>query len=384
MAANLLRLPPFATRPGPRRLRTVIFLSLAAIILTMVVYWLTPPIILGEEARLAISKMEAGLLELKVMRRSLGIPMDTALDPAESGLIGVEYSDLTTSLGDLRAKQTSLNPQFAGLLVFWLKQAGVGEGDSVALCLSGSFPGLNLAAHCACDALKLKPVIISSIGASTYGANIPGFTWLDMEGRLFQRDLIRSRTQYASLGGIMDTGGGLDETGIKTGEEAIWHHGAIYLREGSSRDVIPDVERRMTLYTTNGWPKAFINVGGNVTSLGWVSEASRLGNGLLGQIPATSSPQRGTIFRMYEAGVPVVHLLNLERLAARYHLPIGPIGLTPDDPGLHMDSARWKHLWQMGILLGAWFGLGVLMVVYEHSPRSKQDENEHSPADAWK
>lgn len=380
MAADFLKPPSYSWTPRPKRLWAVFFLGLASIILTMIVYMLTPPVILGTEAGQAIKQMEAGMQELKTMRQSLSIPLDPKLDPALSGLIGVNYSDVTTTLGDLRAKQTSLNPKFAGLLVVWLKQAGVEQGDPVAISFSGSFPALNLAVLCACDVLNLKPFIISSVGASTYGANIPRFTWLDMESRLFDAGLIRSRTRYASLGGIMDTGGGLDETGIAKGEAAIARHGAVYLQEGTSRSVIPDVERRMNLYTVKELPKAFINVGGNVTSLGWISEAALLENGLITRIPASSSPQRGTVFRMFEAGVPVIHLINIERLAAAYHLPIAPVNLSQNaDLDKSMDNSWRRHLWQLGFFLAVWFSLGSLLAIYELSPRYKDQRADEYP-----
>lgn len=379
MVAGLMKPPSYAPVPGRRCIRALLLLGLAACLLTFTVYMRTPSVVLDADAGRAVRQMRVGMQELKAMRRELGIPVDPKRDPAGSGLIGVDYSDITSTLGDLRAKQTSLNPQFAGLLVAWIKQTGIGRGDAVALSFSGSFPALNLAALCACDALDLKPFIISSVGASTYGANIPGFTWLDMEARLFDRGMIRSRSRYASLGGIMDTGGGIDETGIAAGEAAIRRHGAVYLREGTPRTVIRDVERRMRLYTAEGIPRVFINVGGNVTSLGWVSEAARLDNGLITRIPACSSPQRGTIFRMFETGIPVIHLINIERLAAANHLPVAPVDLKPA-PGteMNMDNARRGHLWRLGALLGLWFCVGSLFVAHELRSRPEAARNPQS------
>ena len=363
MAASWIKSPSYAPNPGPRRLWAVAVLGLLSIGLTMAVYARKLPLALDADAGQAVMQMETCLQALKAMRLSLGIPVDPERDPAQSGLIGTDYSSITTTLGDLRAKQTALNPQFAGLMVAWLKMAGLHRGDPVALSFSGSFPALNLAAHCACDTLGLKPLIISSVGASCYGANIPGFTWLDMEARLFDAGLIRSRSRYASLGGIMDTAGGIDGTGIGVGEAAIARHGAVYLREGTPRTVIRDVKRRMALYTAAGLPKAFVNVGGNVTALGWVKAATLLDSGLLTRIPTCSSPRRGTIFRMFEAGVPVIHLINIERLAAANHLPIAPATLHPGkNPGTM--AIRREHLWHLGLTLGAWFSLSVAFIVY--------------------
>ena len=81
-----------------------------------------------------------------------------------------------------------------------------------------------------------------------------------------------------------------------------------------------DIERRWGIYSAGGLPKAFINVGGGVTALGWAPEAALLDDGLLRRAPVLRSAERGLIFRMLEAGVPVIHLINIERLVARNHL----------------------------------------------------------------
>lgn len=371
--------PPFAPSPGRPCLRRLFLLCLGVAVLTLVLHGLRQAPTLDGDAQNAARRMLLCLQELKSMRedvaRDPAFAVDPALDPALSGLIGVDDTDLTTTLGDLRAKQTSLNPQFAALVVIWLKAAGVKPHDLVAVSMTGSFPALNLAVHCACDELRLRPVIFSSVGASTYGANIPGFTWLDMESRLYRKNLITHRARYASLGGIMDTGGGLDETGIQLGEAAITRHGARYIREGTPRTVIPDIKRRLDLFTRDGKPAVFINVGGNVTSLGWLAEAALLDNGLLlppgtgdktfegaaRRIPRTTSPQRGTLFRMFEAGVPVLHLLNIERLAAANNLPVAPRTLTADQDLRRAWQKRERVLALLFIVWLAGGGLGLFL-----------------------
>ena len=54
------------------------------------------------------------------------------------------------------------------------------SGDEVGVFLSGSFPALNISVLCAIQEYGLKPCVMASIGASTYGANYPEFTILDM------------------------------------------------------------------------------------------------------------------------------------------------------------------------------------------------------------
>lgn len=361
------RPPSHAPRLTGRRRIALVILALLLACLAWTALLRHEPYELDDDALKAASIMRRGMSALKDMRTSLHLPIDPVLDPAGTGLIGTDYSDLTTSIGSLSAKQTTLNPAFAGLVTAWLKQAGVSAGDPVAVCLTGSFPALNLAVLSACQALDLRPTIFASVGASNYGANIPGFTWLDMERRLTDLGILRVRTNFASLGGIADTGGGLDETGYELGEAAIRRHGALYVPEKGVEGLLPDMERRMRIYTGNGLPRAFINVGGGVTSLGWVSEAALLDNGLLKRLPTTNSRQRGIIFRMYEQHVPVIHLINIERLASRYGLPVAPQSLPEEQDG---RKNRLHTLAGAALLLGLWWLLAVVAIMTFPGPEA--------------
>lgn len=114
--------------------------------------------------------------------------------------------------------------------------------------------------------------------------------------------------------------------------------------------------RRLDLCFADGPPAAYVNVGGNVTALGWINETHLLDNGLVRRFPATSAPKRGLLFRMHERGVPVVHLLDIERLAAAHDLPIAPdrLELLAD-----FEGARRRQLERLLLLLSAWLATGV-------------------------
>lgn len=354
--------PPVHASPPPwKKTRQLLCLALVLCCLTCSVLLMRNPWRPDEDALRASHLMRRGMEAVGELREELGITVDPALDPARTGLIGTDYSDLTTSIGSLSAKQTSLNPDFAGLVTYWLKQANVKKGDTVAVCLTGSFPALNLAALSACETLGLQPVVFSSVGASNYGANIQGLTWLDMERGLKKRGILHVQTGFASLGGIMDNDGGLDGTGFALGEEAIRRHGAVSIPEKGVKGLEEDMKRRMAIYFQNGPPKAFINVGGGVTSLGWVSEAALLDNGLLTRVPATTSPQRGIIFRMYEKGIPVIHLINIERLAARYGLPAVP---TFVPKGKDREARRMFRIAGTLLLFALWGSLAACALLW--------------------
>lgn len=321
----------------------------------------------GHEKRVrATQRMMRGMNAIRDARLALGIGLNLAIDPNGTGLIGEEYTDLTSTQGSLQAKQTSLNPQFADLALTLMRQAGVQRGDKVVLCFSGSFPALNIAVLTACEELGVNPFIISSVGASAFGANIPGLTWLDMERILFNQGLISHRSSYVSLGGIVDTNGGIDGTGIELGMKAIREHGATYLDEGLPGNLVADIERRQNLYFDGGRPAVFVNVGGNITSLGWVAEAARLENGLLRSVPPCRSPQRGIIFRMMEQQVPVIHFLNIESLAARHLLPSAPVPLPSTDNRDVRSLLVQRTLWQI-MMLGTWLLTAVWLLRKDNS-----------------
>lgn len=261
--------------------------------------------------------------------RRINAGFDLNTDPNKTGLIGVDLTDITTTQGAIIAKRTATNPAFAALIVHLLIKAGVKSGDNVAIAFSSSFPALNIAVLSAIKELNLVPVIISSLGASSYGANNPDFTWLDMESLLFRGQLWSYRSNMASLGGIIETQGGMGGEGIAMGLAALKrNHIALLDEQGIAGKLEPEIEARMDYYFSQKKKyAAFINVGGGIISLGWTPESAKLGFGLLHSLPKTTNPERGIIFRMFERGVPVIHLLNIERLASTYGLPIDPIPL---------------------------------------------------------
>ena len=57
--------------------------------------------------------MARSLASIKALRLEKGLPIDPALDPNHTGIVGDEFTPLTTSLGDVEAKRTAANPAFA-------------------------------------------------------------------------------------------------------------------------------------------------------------------------------------------------------------------------------------------------------------------------------
>ena len=64
--------------------------------------------------------MARSLASMKGLRLEKQLPIDPALDPNATGIIGDEFTPLTTSLGEVDAKRTSANPAFAAVVARYL------------------------------------------------------------------------------------------------------------------------------------------------------------------------------------------------------------------------------------------------------------------------
>jgi len=88
----------------------------------------------GKEQRMmAAAIMENSLEAIRIHCLQNQINTDNPEDPGHTGLIGPEWSELTTTLGDPEAKRTTINPNFAALVVHLLQEAGVQRGDTIAI-----------------------------------------------------------------------------------------------------------------------------------------------------------------------------------------------------------------------------------------------------------
>ncbi|MFH1490967.1 MAG: poly-gamma-glutamate system protein, partial [Pseudomonadota bacterium] len=248
--------------------------------------------------------MKNGMEVIKKHRISKYDPVDKAVDPADSGMIGIPQSPITSNFGNLLAKQSTMNPNWAAVLVEMLKGAGLKEGDTVAMGLSGSFPSLNLAAYAAAGAMKLKVIAISSVSASTWGANIPGFTWLDMESLLHKEGLISTRSVAASYGGREDLALGRSKTGKEMLRELMVRNGYTPLEFETTRE---NIDERMAIYEKFSEGRriaAYMNVGGGTVSVGSAAAKKMFQPGLNMKAPPGALSIDGVMTRFAKRGVP--------------------------------------------------------------------------------
>ena len=95
------------------------------------------------------------------------------------------------------------------------EEIGLQDGDSIAVSMTGSLPGANIAMLSACKSMGLNPVILSSVGSSSWGANKENLTWAHMEEHLYEKKLIDFQSLAISIGGENDLGENISDEGIE-------------------------------------------------------------------------------------------------------------------------------------------------------------------------
>ena len=306
---------------------------------------------------------------LKELRLQKGVFIDAINDPNETALIGQDITPITTDRGDIEAKLTSTNPNFAAVVVGMLKEAGLEKNDFIAIAFTGSLPGLNIAVHSAVQTLELKPIIITSVGASNWGANDPYFTWLDMEKSLYQAGIFKYKSLAASIGGGLDRGRGLNPEGRQLIIDAIERNKIEFIDEEHLEN---SIQKRMEIYNQHRKKnaiKAFINVGGGIASLGSTENVKFIPTGLSVTLPMMNYPRRGVLIQMAEKGIPIIHLLNIKQLAHTYGLPISPAPLPVPGEGEIFVQKRYGIL--LTVLVTLFLSFAVTFVFMMERKRHK-------------
>jgi poly-gamma-glutamate system protein len=320
------------------------------------------PVSLRDDMVRASELMEEATGTLKACRLDKGLNFDRSTDINGTGLIGMEHSAITTSIGNLGSKRTSTNPNFAGLVVRLLRECDVREGDCVAVGASGSFPALIIASLAALETLDLDALWISSLGASQWGANHPEFHWLHMWQCLEKNNVFSQPPLVFSLGGEGDTGEDMEERGRQLLWEDMHRSGLLYLNEP---DLVRNVAYRMEIYekAANGRKiKAFINIGGSWSNIGSDSMVLHVRPGL-NRIDKFPPPERrGVLYEMASRGIPVIHLLYVRGLTERYGLAWDPSPLPSPGEGTLYRITGERQEFMIGLEV-AYIILVLLMLV---------------------
>jgi len=330
----------------------------------------------------AANLMKESMAELRNVRMEAGVFIDDENDPNETGLVGSPFSLITTDEGDLDAKLTTLDPNFSAGMVELMLRMNLQKGDTVAILLTGSMPGANIAVLTAANAMGLIPMVITSVGASQWGANHADFTWLDMESILFNKGLINSRSVAASVGGRNDMGRLLSPAGREIIISNIENYNIPLIRKNRLAE---NIDERMKLFEsfnkiTNY--SAMINVGGGVASLGTSFNSKLLPAGIINRSDVVNISIRdggieGVLAKFAKKNVPVLHVLNIKSLTEQLGMPFAPIPIPEVGSGVLYAEEKYNILIAtvcLFIVCGLVFGVG-----YQSKQKIKEHLIDHEP-----
>lgn len=280
----------------------------------------------ADQLRAAASMAKAAQAEIAQTKEKLQLMQPADIDPNRTGLIGPDWSETTTTIGEVQAKRTATNPDLAATIARILLGLKPPPGAAVGIIASGSFPGANIAAISAVETLGLKPVIVSSLGSSMFGANDPEFGWLDMEAAIRRAGIWQARTAAVVLGGESATAESLTGTGrdmlIRAARRNVYEP----IVASDLAQLKQSVMRTINDAAPDGLV-AVINVGGAVLGIGTCLDAYGLPSGLITRKLHCDRGVTGLVHDFAARNVPVLHLLYIKRLALDWGLPYDPVPL---------------------------------------------------------
>lgn len=280
----------------------------------------------AEQLRAAALMARAAQSEIASAKEKLRLMQLIDVDPNRTGLIGPDWSETTTTIGEVQAKRTATNPDLAAAIARILLGLEPQPGAAVGIIASGSFPGANVAAISAVETLGFKPVIISSLGSSMFGATDPEFGWLDMESAVRSAGTWRARTAAVVLGGESATAESLSATGREMLLRAARRNGY----EPIIASDLAELKRSVSSAIDDAAPEgliAVINVGGSVLGIGTCLDAYGIPSGLITRKLPCDRGVTGLVHDFAARNVPVLHLLYIKRLALDWGLPYDPVPL---------------------------------------------------------
>lgn len=292
-------------------------LKLVLLAIAMVVAWhLASPSALQPQERELWEKVRSAQVHLAGWRKQAGRSSPPGVDPWDCGMIGVEWSGFTTTVGEPGAKRTACNPAWAVQFLRWFEELGLAPGDNVVVYSSASFPAMLLNALAAAESAQLDVFLVVSLGASTWGANQPGAAWPDMAGELRHAGFLQKQADFYTLGGEAEMGIGMAPEGVAELEQAAERSGVGLLQA----DGLPSMVKLKSELLLERAPAAFVSIGGSHANLGGDPDVLKLRPGLL-RHHAGMNAGSGVISFALERQLPVIHVLNLKRMAAENGIP---------------------------------------------------------------
>ena len=338
-------------------------------------------------------------LAVDIMVESINIiKKNKSISPSDiykTGLIGDANSDITTiQYKDsliLQSKIATTNPNFSAFIIDLLEESNLEKGDSVAVSMTGSFPGANIAVLSACKALGLNPVIISSLGSSSWGANTINYSWLEIEKKLNDNDILNYQSIGCSIGGENDLGDNLSDDGIELIEEIIAESDVLFINESN---LDKNISKKINLFDEIMNYSAFINIGGNASSLGPGKGKGSIKGGIINPILKDDSSEiyfdnenselfykdfkKSISYHFLDKNIPVINIKNINSLLKDY----GVEYLLDSDTNKIKEGKLYYDIERFNVMT-IWFALITSVVMsliiglyshYEIRKKMKEDE----------
>lgn len=338
-------------RPSIQKTRILVFLALINII---VYYFVSSSVVTFRasdyELKIASAeKMENALNVLKKYGRKYPF---LSRDPFDTRLVflNTETSPLLTDIGKYEAKSTVLKPNFSALIIDQFSKSGLNKGDTIAVSMTGSMPGANIAVLMACEAMELEYILISSLGASSWGATDMNLSWPKMEKILYDNNLISKVSDKFTYGGGADYlkrgtryrkiyGGDSKRVSIdslmislypnKTMDDLFILHGLSnneVLNDSTGTILKTSINQRISFYEKScpdgslSCFDAYVNVGGGVASFGYKGKNKLKDN--FGYVKASdvldvlpSFEKRNSVMAKFaESNIPLINITEIEKL----------------------------------------------------------------------
>ncbi len=268
-------------------------------------------------------------LKRDIISRGIAIEND---DINRTALLGPEFTELTSTPGEVGAKRSSLNPHFAAVMVRYFILAGLERDDRIAVSTSGSFPGFLIAVLSAAEAYGLDVYLTASVGASMHGATRVEYNIFDILKGIRDGGFASFSLVGVSCGGANDQGGGVLEGILYEGtaelsyvlckEACVWSGAKLIYHER----LADSIAEHLSLFPDD--VKLFVNIGGASVNAGTSSYTLDFPQGLVLDPPRIpEGDEIGLNYEFASRGIPVLNLLNVKKLCQENHLPFDPVPL---------------------------------------------------------
>lgn len=334
-------------------------LRLVLLVFFMILLWLASGIRVRPGQDGAWNTVRHGQQALWRTQLEAGVPLSSEDDKLRTGFIGVEWSQLTTTLGSIEAKRTSANPLWTAQFFDWFDELELRAGDRVVIYSSSSFPAMLFSAIVAAESRQLEILLSVSLGSSAWGANRTEFFCPMMLRTLLEGGYLSTRPAFYTLGGSAESGRDFSPEVLELLEEISRAEGTPLVVPETLEKAIEYKAQKLIEYR----PKLFISIGGSNANLGNSADAAEIPNGLLLPGGAKTRPiGAGVIAAALSAGVPTLNILNIKKLAIESGIPW--------DADLFVKARYKLNPWLALIGLSAYFA-----VLFTHKRWIWQDEH---------